>query len=112
MRTLGDGDLKMLTALPSEVQSAIAALSPVLMAAHLSPVACQYSEQAFGNFVVTFRGQRGEITLIRDRGQFIVKASDRDSLERAGLWRAFDTAQELLPPLSKWLLRSGPGNAE
>jgi hypothetical protein len=78
----------------------------VLTAAHLVPVAHEYSEQAFGNFVVTFRSEELEITLTRDRGQFMVAGSDRDALEAAGLWRAFDSAQDLLPPLSRWLGQS------
>jgi hypothetical protein len=96
----------MLCVLPDEIQNAIATLIPVLVAAHMAPVEYQCSEPAFGNFVVTFRSERREITLTRDRGQFMVSGSDRNSLESAGLWRAFDTPQDLLPHLSSWLGQS------
>ena len=91
-----------ITELPVEVQGALAPLAPALTAAQLFPSGWEYSD-SFGNFLVAFRGPGREITLTRDRGQFIVGSSDRASLEEAGLWRAFDTAQELLPYLAKWL---------
>ena len=92
----------MITELPAVIQSALKPLTPALAAAHLLPSGWEYSD-SFGNFLVAFRGSGREITLTRDRGQFIVGGSDRTSLEKAGLWRAFDTAQELLPHLASWL---------
>jgi hypothetical protein len=90
------------TELPVEIQRALEPLAPALAAAHLLPSKWESSD-SFGNFLVAFRSSHREITLTRDRGQFIVGGSDRASLEEAGLWRAFDTAQELLPHLVAWL---------
>jgi hypothetical protein len=88
--------------LPATIQHALAPLASTLAAAQLTPSGWEYSD-SFGNFLVAFRGSGRELTLNRDRGQFIVGGPDRDSLEAAGLWRAFDTAEELLPPLARWL---------
>ncbi|UHQ18278.1 hypothetical protein LVB87_08560 [Lysobacter sp. KIS68-7] len=89
--------------LPPEIRDALAPLAGVLATGHLSPVTWQYSEKAFGNFVVDFRGPGRMFTLTRDRGQFLVSGIDRRSAEKAGLCRAFDSAQALLPSLSSWL---------
>ena len=88
---------------PQEITRALAPLDMALTAAHLSPVTWLYSDRAFGNFVVTFGGPRHAFTLTRDRGQFIVSGADRKSLEKAGLSRVFNSAQELLPCLASWL---------
>ena len=88
--------------LPEEVERALAPLMPVLTAAGLSPVKWVYSEQSFGNFAVDFIRLDRVITLTRDRGQFMLSGDDRKSMEAAGLWRAFDSAEDMLPHLSKW----------
>jgi len=93
----------MLTELPAEIQSALGALTPALIAAHLSPMTWEFSEKEFGNFLVVFHSPSHKFTLTRDRGQFIVSGFERKSLENQGLWRAFDTAEDLLPHLSRWL---------
>ena len=91
-----------MTELPAEIQHALGPFAPTLAAAHLLPSGWEYSD-SFGNFLVAFRGSGREFTLTRDRGQFIVGGPERTSLEEAGLWRAFDTAQELIPYLARWL---------
>jgi len=88
--------------LPEEVERALAPLMPVLTAAGLSPVRWVYSETSFGNFAVDFLRLDRVITLTRDRGQFMLSGDDRKSMEAAGLWRAFDLAEDMLPHLSKW----------
>jgi hypothetical protein len=93
------------TELPAEIQRVLAPLAPTLVAAQLLRTGWECSNFD-GDFVVVFYDGRQDITLTRDRGQFIVGGPDRSSLEEAGLWRAFDTAQELLPHLTKWLSRS------
>ena len=93
----------VLSELPTEIQNALGPLTPALATAHVSPVTWVYSERAFGSFLITFRSPRHEFTLTRDRGQFIIGGADRKSLEEAGLLRAFDTAEDLLPYLSSWL---------
>jgi hypothetical protein len=93
----------LLSDLPAEIRTALAPLTPALTAGHLSPVSWTFSEKAFGNFVVTFRGPGHALTLTRDRGQLIVDGCGRKSLKGAGLRKAFDTAEDLLPHLSNWL---------
>lgn len=92
----------MLSEMPAEIQSALAPLATALNAAHLAPVTWQYSAEAFGNFVVTFRSERHAFTLTRDRGQFLFDGADRKS---AGLGRVFESAEDLLPHLLSWLRR-------
>ena len=57
---------------------------------------------AFGNFQVTFTNGHRLVTVVRDRGQFHV-VGERDSLERAQLWRSFTGAEALSAPLVEWL---------
>jgi len=95
--------LAMLTELPTEVQVALAPLASTLNASHLLPSTWEFSPESFGNFVATFRSSDHMVSITRDRNQFIVGGADRDELEAARLWRAFDTAHDLLPYLAKWL---------
>ena len=88
--------------LPLDIQRTLEPLAPVIAVAQLVPVAWERSE-AFGNFAVTFRNSVREFMLTRDRGQFMVHASDRASLESSGLWRAFESLQEMEAHLVDWL---------
>lgn len=65
-----------------------------------------YAPEVFGNFVVRFEKHGRELTITRDRGQFIL-GGDRATLEPVGLWRAFESATELEEPLIRWLKGGG-----
>jgi len=63
---------------------------------------CRYDERCFGDFYVDLcRGDR-LLRIIRDRSQYIVEG-DRESKEKAGLWRAFDSKHEFFAALFAWI---------
>lgn len=63
-------------------------------------VASQYSPESFGNWVVDLTGPT-TFRICKDRSQFIVTA-DQQSLERAGLLRAFDDREEFSRLVLEW----------
>lgn len=63
-------------------------------------VASEYSPECFGNWVVDLAGPRA-FRISKDRSQFMVTA-DRQSLERADLWRAFDDPEEFARLVLAW----------
>ena len=88
--------------LPSGVLDALAPVLPSLQRAGFQPVTVKVSA-SFGDFIVNFSNGRRELSIRRDRGQCIVSGPSRSTLKAAGLWRAFEGAQELSVPLSAWL---------
>lgn len=90
------------TTLPPPVQDALATLIEALSKIGFSPQTCKYSSADFGNFEVVFARNNHRFSLARDRGQFIVGA-ERNVLESAGLYRAFDSVASLRQPLLAWL---------
>lgn len=90
-----------MTTLPKEIEIALGALPEALAALGYRPVDGQLSE-SFGDFLVRFTDGRHAFELTRDRSQFMVRGQ-RDQLEPAGLWRAFDGTAELEAPLLAWL---------
>ncbi len=89
----------------SEIQQALGPLIQSLAALSIVPISSQASN-AFGNFVVYFRGPGKEFQITRDRGQLIIQGPSQQELELAGLWRTFPGFRELEPPLIQWLSRS------
>jgi hypothetical protein len=63
-------------------------------------VASDYSPESFGNWVVDLAGPAA-FRIGRDRSQFMVTA-DRQSLERADLWRAIDDREEFARLVLAW----------
>jgi hypothetical protein len=63
-------------------------------------VASEYLPECFGNWVVELAGPTA-FRISKDRSQFMVTA-DRQSLERADLWRAFDDPEEFARRVLAW----------
>lgn len=91
------------TTVAPEIREDCGALIDELAVLGYRVVASTYSAASFGDYEVEFVGPvRFHIT--RDRSQYIVDA-DRGSLERAGLWRAFDDRAEFARMVLAWAPR-------
>jgi hypothetical protein len=65
-------------------------------------VRSRYDSQAFGNFYLDFEAGDRRFRIVRDRLQYFVKA-DREILDPAGLWRAFDDKGEFQRAVVAWV---------
>ena len=63
-------------------------------------VSSAQKSESFGNWYVELSGSI-QCRLIKDRGQFLVEA-DRELLEPAGLWRAFEDRKEFARLVIEW----------
>ena len=94
----------MVVDLPDTIRTPLRTLLPLLESLHFSPIKYQYSAEAFGNFLVSFRSPGGAgFQLTRDRSQFLVDGPSQHLLEQAGLFGAFDDISELQPLLLAFL---------
>jgi hypothetical protein len=91
---------------PPSIAQALGPLLPLLLTKDFSPTHIEQSAW-FGDFTVRFARAERSFVITRDRSQFIVHGATRSSLEAAGLWQAFDNAQELVTPLGRWLEAEG-----
>jgi hypothetical protein len=89
---------------PPEVQADIGALLDRLAGLGCRVVRAHYSPENFGNWVVDIAGPLG-FSMSSDRGQYMIDA-DRDALERANLWRAFDDREEFVRSVLAWVTAS------
>jgi hypothetical protein len=80
--------------LPPLVQKDLAEVLPVLSAAGLELRSCQFSPEAFGNFLVCFSGGKYGLDITRDRGEYFL-GGNRQLLQELGYWRAL-TQHELV----------------
>ena len=60
------------------------------------------SDATFGDTRRTFTNGKRTLIITRDRSQYILEG-DREELESAGLWRAFELESELLSSLVQFL---------
>jgi hypothetical protein len=83
-----------------EIRADIGILLEKLAGLGYRVVASEYSPESFGNWVVDLTGPSA-FRMTRDRSQFLIIA-DRHSMERAGLWRAFDDREEFARLVLAW----------
>jgi hypothetical protein len=83
-----------------EIRADIGLLLDRLAALGYWVVASDYSPECFGNWVVELAGPTA-FRICKDRSQFMVTA-DRQSLERADLWRAVDDRAEFARLMLAW----------
>lgn len=83
-----------------EIRADIGPLLDKLAGLGYRVVASEYSPECFGNWVVDLAGPTA-FRMCRDRSQFVVTA-DRQSLERADLWRAIDDREEFTRLVLAW----------
>ena len=79
---------------PQPVKDDLGDVLALLASEGLEPAACQFSPEAFGNYVVQFQGSNCALEITRDRSQYFL-GGNRRTLESLGLWRALDSMQEL-----------------
>jgi hypothetical protein len=83
-----------------EIRAEIGFLLEALAGLGYWVVAADYSPESFGNWVVELAGPTA-FRICKDRSQFMITA-DRQSLERAGLWRAVDDREEFARLVLAW----------
>lgn len=86
-----------------QIHADIGSLLEQLSARGYRIVASGYTPENFGNWVVDLAGPIS-FRLCKDRSQFSVVA-DRQALEPAGLWRAFDDRAEFMRLVLAWTAR-------
>jgi hypothetical protein len=83
-----------------EIRAEIGVLLDQLARLGYRVVGFRYSPECFGNWVVELAGPKA-FSMCKDRSQFMVSAG-RESLERAGLWRALDDREEFARLVLAW----------
>jgi hypothetical protein len=87
--------------LPSLIKDDLADVLPDLMTAGLVLTSCQFSPEAFGNFLVSFTGGKSGLDITRDRGEYFL-GGNRQLLQQIGYWRALNK-QELADGVRSFL---------
>lgn len=91
-------------AVESEVRKDVGVLLDELTSLGYRVISSSYSPESFGNWAVTLTGPK-TFQLCKDRSQFFIwgdRTRDEQSLERAGLSRAFDDPEEFTRLVLAW----------
>ena len=88
--------------IPQPITDDLAPLVAKLEQAHYRPGDAQFSD-SFGSYRVEFSGPSARFRIVRDRSQYYIDGLPRNTLEPAGLWRAFDDRAEFEVQLLSWL---------
>ena len=88
--------------LPQPVRQDLGDVLAQLASEGLEPAACQFNQEAFGNYVVQFQGGNVALEITRDRSQYFL-GGNRRTLDSLGLWRALESKQELTSGLRTYL---------
>jgi hypothetical protein len=91
--------------LPVEVEEEAGPLLAELRAGGWQVSASEYNASAFGNWLVDLQRDGVVMRLLKDRSQYMVTGLPREVLKAAGLWRAFDSLNELQTTLARWANR-------
>jgi hypothetical protein len=83
-----------------EIRADVGALLDRLHGLGFRVVASHYDRESFGDWCVDLVGPRA-LRLCKDRSQFMV-GGDRQALEPAGLWWAFDDREEFSRRVLAW----------
>ena len=92
--------------LPVEVEKEAGPLLAELRAGGWQVSASEYDASAFGNWLVDMQRDGVVMRLVKDRSQYMVTGPPEEVLKAAGLWRAFDSLNELQTTVARWATRS------
>jgi hypothetical protein len=92
--------------LPVEVEKEAGLLLAELCAEGWQVFASEYDASAFGNWFVDLQRDGVVMRLVKDRSQYMVTGLPKKALKVAGLWRVFDSLNELQTTLARWANRS------
>ena len=92
--------------LPVEVEMEAAPLLAELRAGGWQVSASEYDASAFGNWLIDLQRDGVVMRLLKDRSQYVVDGLTTEVLKAAGLWRAFESLNELQMAVTKWANRS------
>ena len=87
-----------------QIQEDAGPLISKLLASGWTLVESRYSPESFGNWYVDLRNRTTQFRIAKDRSQYVVNGPSIDELKSAGLWKAFDSWDELCPLLERWAL--------
>jgi hypothetical protein len=92
--------------LPVEVEKEAGPLLAELRAGGWQVSASEYDASAFGNWSIKLQRDGVVMRLFKDRSQYMVDGLPAEALKPAGLWRAFDSLEELQLAVTRWANRS------
>jgi hypothetical protein len=92
--------------LPVKVEKEAGLLLAELRAAGWQVSASEYDASAFGNWSINLQRDGVVMRVFKDRSQYMVDGLSAEALKAAGLWRAFDSLDELRITVTQWANRS------
>jgi hypothetical protein len=92
--------------LPVEVEKEAGPFLAELRAGSWQVSASEYDASAFGNWSIDLQRDGVVMRLLKDRSQYMVDGLPTEVLKAAGLWRAFDSLNELQMAVTRWANRS------
>ena|SRR5277367_4431336 len=91
--------------LPVEVEKEAGPLLAELRAGGWQVSASEYDASAFGNWLIDLQRDGVVMRLLKDRSQYMVDSLPTEVLKAAGLWRTFDSLNELQMAVTRWANR-------
>ena len=88
--------------LPVEVEKEAGPLLAGLRAGGWQVSASEYDASAFGNWLIDLQRDGVVMRLLKDRSQYMVTGLPKEVLKAAGLWRPFDSLNELQMAVTRW----------
>jgi hypothetical protein len=92
--------------LPVKVEKEAGLLLAELRTAGWRVSASEYDASAFGNWSINLQRDGVMMRVLKDRSQYMVDGLPAEALKAAGLWRAFDSLDELRITVTQWANRS------
>ena len=92
--------------MPVEVEKEAGPFLAELRAGSWQVSASEYDASAFGNWLVDLQRDGVVMRLLKDRSRYMDDGLPTEVLKAAGLWRAFDSLNELQMAVTRWANRS------
>jgi len=92
--------------LPVEVEKEAGPFLAELRAGSWQVSASEYDASAFGNWSIDLQRDGVVMRLLKDRSRYMDDGLPTEVLKAAGLWRAFDSLNELQMAVTRWANRS------
>ena len=90
--------------LPEQIQEDAVPLISKLLANGWVLVDSRYSPEPFGDWYVDLQNGASKFRIAKDRSQYMVHGPSTDELKSAGLWKAFDSPDEMCSLIERWAL--------